>query len=62
MSQWASLVSCPGSKSSPPEARNPSDVTVDFSREEWQHLDPVERCLRQDVTLETYSQLCAMGE
>ncbi|OWJ99565.1 hypothetical protein Celaphus_00009907, partial [Cervus elaphus hippelaphus] len=37
------------------------DVTVDFSREEWQHLDPVQRCLHQDVTLETYSQLCAMG-
>ncbi|XP_070221434.1 zinc finger protein 41 isoform X3 [Bos mutus] len=37
------------------------DVTVDFSQEEWQHLDPVQQRLYWDVTLETYSHLCAVG-
>ena len=38
------------------------DVTVDFSQEEWQHLDPVQRRLYWEVTLETYSHLCAVGK
>ncbi|KAM9226257.1 LOW QUALITY PROTEIN: sialic acid-binding Ig-like lectin 6 [Dugong dugon] len=37
------------------------DVTVDFSREEWQQLDPAQRHLYQEVMLENYSHFLSMG-
>nr|KAF6493290.1 zinc finger protein 81 [Molossus molossus] len=59
--QWTLALTAGGRADSCEVSVSFEDVTVDFSREEWQQLDSTQRRLYQEVMLENYSHLLSVG-